>query len=74
MFPAYIIHQTVLIVVMFWIRPFGWPPLLEFGVLLVAVMAGCALFYRGGRAVAALRPLIGLGDRRKTADGVPIAR
>ena len=59
-FPAYIAHQTIIVVVMFWLLPLGWPPLAEFGVLLAATVVGCAVFYFGGRRVAWLRPLIGL--------------
>lgn len=66
-FPAYIAHQTVLIVVMFWIKPYGWPPLAEFAALLVSTVLGCFIFYRVGRAIPLLRPLIGLGPQRKTA-------
>lgn len=62
-FPAYIIHQTIIIVVMYWLLPLDWSPLAEFGMLLVATTAGCAGFYLGGRRVAWLRPLIGLGPQ-----------
>ncbi|WP_426165505.1 acyltransferase family protein [Sandarakinorhabdus sp. DWP1-3-1] len=64
-FPAYIAHQTVLIVVMYWLRPLGWSPLPEFVVLLAATMAGCTLFYLVGRRWRWLRPLVGLGPLRQ---------
>jgi hypothetical protein len=66
-FPAYIAHQTVLIVVMFWLLPLGWPPLAEFAVVLVATVVGCVLFYRIGRSLRWLRPLIGLGPKRQAS-------
>lgn len=60
-FPAYIAHQTALVVVMFWLLPLGWPPLVEFLVLVAATTMGCALFYLVGRRVTWLRPLVGIG-------------
>ena len=59
-FPFYIIHQTIIMVTGFWLRPFSPAPVVEFLILLVATAAGCALFYFGGRRVRLLRPLIGL--------------
>jgi hypothetical protein len=59
-FPAYIAHQTIIVVVMFWLLPLGLPPLAEFAVLLLATVVGCAVFYLGGRRIGWLRPLIGL--------------
>jgi hypothetical protein len=64
-FPAYIAHQTVLIVAMFWLLPLGLPPLAEFALVLLATIIGCLLFYRVGRSLRWLRPLIGLGPRRQ---------
>jgi hypothetical protein len=62
-FPAYIAHQTIIVVVMFWLLPLHWPPFAELGVLLVATVLGCAGFYLGGSRVRWLRPLIGLQAR-----------
>jgi hypothetical protein len=62
-FPAYIAHQTIIIVVMFWLLPLGLPPMAEFAVLLLATVVGCVAFYLGGRRVGFLRPLIGLQAR-----------
>lgn len=62
-FPAYIAHQTIIIVAMFWLLPIRLPAAAEFAVLLAATIAGCAAFYLGGRAIPWLRPLIGLRYR-----------
>lgn len=59
-FPFYIIHQTIIVVVMFWIVNAGLPWGAEFAILLAATVAGCWAFYLGGRSVGPLRPLIGL--------------
>ena len=59
-FPAYIAHQTVILLVMFGLLPLGLPALAEFGILLAATVAGSAGFYLVARRAAWLRPLAGL--------------
>lgn len=59
-FPFYLVHQTIIVVVAYWLMPAGLPGGVEFLVLVAATVAGCALFYLIGRRVAPLRPLIGL--------------
>lgn len=59
-FPFYIVHQTVIVLVEYWLLPLHAAPLVEFAVLLPATLAGCWAFYLIGREVAWLRPLIGL--------------
>lgn len=62
-FPFYIIHQTVIVVVGWWLLKTALGPGTAFLVLLAATVAGCWLFYRIGRMVTLLRPLIGLKYR-----------
>ena len=62
-FPAYIAHQTVIIVVEYWLRPAGLPGWAEFAVLVPATAAGCALFYVAARQVPGLRRFAGLRAR-----------
>lgn len=59
-FPFYIIHQTIIVVLGWYLLRFALPPALEFAALLAATAAGCWLFYLGGREIGWLRPLIGL--------------
>ena len=59
-FPFYIIHQTIIVVTGWYLLRFALPPATEFAVLLAATVAGCWLFYFGGREAGWLRPLIGL--------------
>jgi len=66
-FPFYIIHQTVIILVEFWIKPLGIGAAGEFAILVPATIAGCWGFYLIGREIDLLRPLIGLKARRKAA-------
>ncbi len=63
-FPFYIIHQTVIILVEYWIKPLGIGAAGEFAILVPATVAGCWGFYLIGREVNWLRPLIGLKTRK----------
>ena len=62
-FPFYIIHQTLIVVIAFALLPRGLPSGAEFVVLLCGTVAGCWLFYRLGDLIPPLRPLIGLKAR-----------
>lgn len=66
-FPFYIIHQTIIVAVEGGLLRFALPPLAEFAILLVATVGGCWLFYRVGREIDWLRPLIGLRSRPRGA-------
>jgi peptidoglycan/LPS O-acetylase OafA/YrhL len=59
-FPFYIIHQTIIVVVAYWLLLAGLPLAADFVVLVAATVAGCWAFYLVGRRIAWLRPLIGL--------------
>lgn len=63
-FPFYIVHQTIIVVVGWWLLRFALPPGVEFMLLVTATVGGCWLFYRIGRTVRWLRPLIGLRMQR----------
>lgn len=62
-FPFYIVHQTVIVVTGWYLRQGGVAPLPSFLTLLAATVAGCWIFYLGGRRIEWLRPLIGLQRR-----------
>lgn len=62
-FPFYLIHQTIIVLVEYWLRPLGIGAIGEFAVLVAATVAGCWAFYRIGREIGWLRPLIGLRPR-----------
>jgi glucan biosynthesis protein C len=69
-FPFYIIHQTVIVVVGYWLLSTPTTGLERFLILVAATAAGCWAFYLVGRAIESLRPLIGL-KRRTPAKPVP---
>ena len=66
-FPFYIIHQTIIVVVAYWLMPLGLSGGAEFAILVAATVAGCWAFYLAGREVMWLRPLIGLRLHRASA-------
>ncbi|MYL98125.1 acyltransferase family protein [Novosphingobium sp. FGD1] len=73
-FPVFIAHQTVMVLVSYWLRDKGLTALPEFLVLCASVAVGSWLFYLAGREIGPLRPLIGL-KRAKTprrAKAIPI--
>jgi glucans biosynthesis protein C len=63
-FPFYVVHQTIIVVVEFWLLPHQLGPGAEFAILIAATGAGCWLFYAIGSRMGWLRPLIGLKARR----------
>ena len=62
-FPFYIIHQTIIVVVGWWLLQGQVAALPAFLILVAATVAGCWAFYLGGRRIDWLRPLIGLQRR-----------
>ena len=59
-FPFYIIHQTIIVVVGWYLLQGDVAALPSFLILVAATVAGCWLFYSIGRNIGWLRPLIGL--------------
>ena len=66
-FPFYLIHQTIIVVAMYLLLKLSLPAAVEFIVLVPVTMLGCWVFYRYGREVPWLRPLIGLRYTRRVA-------
>jgi surface polysaccharide O-acyltransferase-like enzyme len=62
-FPFYIIHQTIIVLVGYGLLLAGVAALPSFAMLLAATVIGCWLFYAIGRSIGWLRPLIGLQKR-----------
>lgn len=71
-FPFYIIHQTIIVLVGWWLLPAGLPNGAAFAILVAATVGGCWAFYRAGRAIGPLRPVIGLSWKDRL-DTKPIA-
>lgn len=72
-FPFYIIHQSIIVLVGWWLLPTGVGQAGAFAILLTATAAGCLAFYVIGRQIGPLRPLIGLARKDKLAAHAAIA-
>jgi hypothetical protein len=71
-FPFYLIHQTIIVVVAWALGSAGLGALANFLVLVGATVAGCWAFYLIGRAIGPLRPLIGLRAQQRPAPASPL--
>ncbi|MBN6151083.1 acyltransferase [Xanthomonas sp. AmX2] len=63
-FPVYILHQTVIVVLAHQLKPWRLPPLLEGPLLVAATFALCFAGYDVVRRIDWLRPLFGLKHAR----------
>jgi glucans biosynthesis protein C len=59
-FPYYIVHQTIIILVGFAIKQEAIGTAAEFAIIFAATLAGCGLTYEAARRVRWLRPYLGL--------------
>ncbi|MFH0914891.1 MAG: acyltransferase family protein, partial [bacterium] len=66
-YPIYILHQTVIVIIAFYMIRLAVPEPVQWLVLLVATIAGTFALYEIVRRVGALRFLFGMRPRRKTA-------
>lgn len=66
-FPAYVIHQTIIVVLGWSLLPYRLPRVAEFVLLVAATVVGSIAFYVFGRSIGWLRPLIGLRPRGTVA-------
>ena len=72
-FPVYILHQSVIVILAHNAKPLALPPLLEGPLLVAATFALCLLGYEIIRRIGWLRPLFGLKRESKPAP-LPDAR
>jgi hypothetical protein len=63
-FPVYIVHQTIIVLVGWELRPLGLGAGPEFALLLGATLAGGFAFYLLAREAGRLRPLFGLSAQK----------
>jgi len=65
-FPYYILHQTIIVTVGFWIAGMGYDVWTEFWILMAMTVIGCGLGYELVKRVPLLRPVMGLKWRGST--------
>jgi glucan biosynthesis protein C len=66
-FPYYILHQTLIVVVGYWLIPYSLPAMLEATIVVGATLVGCVAGFEIIRRVPPLRPLFGLPIRERQA-------
>ena len=69
MFPYYILHQTLIVLVGYWFTMHRVPAALEAAAIIAATIIGCVAGYEIVRRIAVLRPLFGLPLRRREERG-----
>src|SRR5690606_25057891 len=62
-FPVYILHQTIIVLLAYHARPLGLPPLQEGPLLVLLTFGLCFAGYEAIRRIPPLRPLFGLKNR-----------
>ena len=72
-FPVYILHQTIIVVLAHNLQPLALRPLIEGPMLVIATLALSFAGFELVRRVAVLRPLMGLGPREKQRDTNAVA-
>lgn len=74
-YPWYVLHQSVMFLVAYWLLPLRWGPVLEPALVLLGTVSGCALLHEFViRRTRWLRPLFGLDAKpRMLADTSQIA-
>lgn len=68
-FPWYVLHQSLTVLIAYWLVPLRWPAAVEAAMVLAGTVAGCWLGFAIIRRVGWLRPLFGL--RSHPADASP---
>jgi len=65
-FPYYILHQTLIVAVGFWVGGLLLPVWLEAGIITVVTVVGCVVLTEAIKRIPPLRPLFGLPLRAET--------
>lgn len=62
-FPYYVLHQTIIVAVGFWLAEHALPVGIEVAIISIATVGGCVILTEAIKLVPLLRPLFGLGRR-----------
>ncbi|KFC70612.1 glucans biosynthesis protein [Devosia sp. LC5] len=69
-FPYYVLHQTIIVAVGFWLAEQALPLGIEVAIISITAIGGCVVLTEAIKAVPLLRPLFGLG-RRSNGEKLP---
>jgi glucan biosynthesis protein C len=67
-YPVYILHQTVIIVIAYFVIQQAWSPVSKYWLVLAPTLVACVLMYEGIRRVALLRFLFGMKPIKHAPD------
>jgi glucan biosynthesis protein C len=67
-YPIYILHQTVIIAIGYWIIQQPWTPASKYVLVLTATLAICIVLYQGIRRFALTRLLFGMKAQTKVSE------
>lgn len=70
-FPWYVLHQSLTVLVAYWLVPMRWPAAVEASLVLAGTVAGCWIGFALIRRIGWLRPLFGL--KRRPRAGVQVS-
>lgn len=70
-FPFYIVHQTIIVVVAHNLAPLGLPQPVEAGLVIAATFAGCFAAYEAARRLGWLGLLLGVRSAPRPAVAKP---
>lgn len=66
-YPWYVLHQSLIVLIAYWILPLKFGPLAEPAIVLAGTVAGCFVLHEIIRRVPLLRPCFGLKARKERA-------
>lgn len=72
-YPWYILHQSAMVVLAYWLVPLALPVALEATLVIAGTLAACALGHEIVRRIGVLRPLFGLKRRKRSVRAQPEA-
>jgi glucans biosynthesis protein C len=67
-YPVYILHQTVIIVIAYFVIQQAWSPVSKYWLVLVPTLVACVLMYEGIRRIALTRFLFGMKAEKRAKD------
>jgi len=68
--PYYILHQTFIVLLAYWLSPLQLGPVFEPLIIIVATFSGCIVSYEIIRRINFLRPLFGVKLQAKKTDSI----
>lgn len=66
-YPWYVLHQSLIVLIAYWILPLKFGPVAEPAIVLAGTVAGCFVLHEIIRRVPLLRPCFGLKARKRCA-------